>query len=276
MTETADNLPLIGAALTLETLVLHRDWLIADQRDLEIQDFCDPAIITSDWRPLARDISGILRDHTGRLGIHGPFWNLMIDAFDPDIAAIVRKRLDQGLDVCAELGATQMVVHSPFTTWDYHNLDNYPAARREKQDRVIANLEDALRRAEGLGVTLVMENIEDKDPMARIDLVRAIDHANLRVSIDTGHAYYAHISTNAPAVDYYIAAAGDLLAHVHFQDADGYADRHWAIGEGTIPWAGIFRHLTDHPAQPRLILELADQHGNIPSARYLADQGLAR
>jgi len=41
-------------------------------------------------------------------------------------------------------------------------------------------------------------------------------------------------------VDYFIKAAGNALERIHLQDADGYADRHWALGQGTICWESIF------------------------------------
>ena len=56
--------------------------------------------------------------------------------------------------------------------------------------------------------------------------------------------------------------AGDMLTHVHLQDTDGFADRHWAPGEGNMPWAPVFRALGRLNANPRLILELRN-HDNV-------------
>ena len=67
------------------------------------------------------------------------------------------------------------------------------------------------------------------------------------------------MSTGAPPVDYYVDAAGDMLTHVHLQDTDGYADRHWAPGDGTMRWAAVFRALGRLSSNPRLILEVQDQ-----------------
>lgn len=54
--------------------------------------------------------------HGGRLRIHGPFWGFTVASKDPEVRALVRRRMDQGLDAAAELGAIQMVIHSPYTT----------------------------------------------------------------------------------------------------------------------------------------------------------------
>ncbi len=56
----------------------------------------------------------------------------------------------------------------------------------------------------------------------------------IRISIDTGHAEYARGANGAPPVDYFVKSAGELLNYIHLQDADGYADRHWVTGEGTL------------------------------------------
>ena len=73
-----------------------------------------------------RRSAGCFDGYTGRLGIHGPFWGFKIDSQDPLIRSVVTRRLLQGLEACEMVGATQMVIHSPFTTWDYNNLDINP------------------------------------------------------------------------------------------------------------------------------------------------------
>ena len=275
--DPAADLPVLGAAMPVRCLETYRDWLVAGQRDLELQDFTRAEPLNGDgWRAAAARARELLSGHTGRLGIHGPFFGFTIATEDPDVRAVVRRRMDQGLDVCEELGATQMVIHSPYTTWDHANLDNLPTGRQGVVDRVHAALEAAVPRAEALGVELVIENIEDKDPALRVDLARSFDSQAVRVSIDTGHAHYAHVSTGAPPVDRYVLAAGAMLGHVHLQDADGYADRHWAPGDGTVLWASVFRAIAALPVRPRLILELRD-HAEIPrGAQHLAALGLAR
>jgi sugar phosphate isomerase/epimerase len=169
-----------------------------------------------------------------------------------------------------------MVVHSPFTTWGHNNYDNYPNGRAGVIDRVHDSIDASVTRAERLGVELVIENIEDKDPADRVRLVQSFDSKQVRVSIDTGHAHYAHGSTGAPPADRYVTAAGDLLAHVHLQDADGYADRHWAMGDGTVRWPAIFKALAPLTSNPRLIIELRDHSEILRGAQHLINLGLAR
>jgi sugar phosphate isomerase/epimerase len=232
-------------------------------------------VLDGSWRETVGAINTVLDGYQGRLGIHGPFWGLKIDSQDPLIRKVVTTRLLQGLEIAECLGATQMVIHSPFTTWDYNNLDLYPDGREDVVERVRLTLAEVIVRAENTGCEIVIENIEDKDPHARVLLARALASPQVRVSLDTGHAHYAHGSTGAPPVDYYVAAAGDLLSHVHIQDADGFADRHWAPGEGSIRWAAVFRALSRISSNPRLILELRDHADVLGGAAYLKRLGLA-
>ncbi|MBP1849909.1 sugar phosphate isomerase/epimerase family protein [Rhizobium halophytocola] len=270
------DLPIVGAALTLDSLDTHRDWLIERQRDLELQDFIDAEILDGDWHPLVTRLRALLDGYQGRMGIHGPFWGFTIASEDPDIRAVVTKRLLQGLEVCEALAATHMVVHSPFTTWSYTNMTKDPGAFEDVIERCHMTLAEAVRRAESIGCNLVLENIEDRDPAHRTLLANSFGSEAVSVSLDTGHAHCAHISHGAPPVDYYVRIAGNRLRHVHLQDVDGYADRHWSLGEGNIRWHSVFEAIADLQSEPRLILELRDHDRIRDSAAYLADLGLAQ
>lgn len=267
--------PILGAALTIGELERLHNWVMERNRDLELQEFGYAQVLEGDWRPLADRYKNLLSGHQGRVGIHGPFWGFDIAPHDPDIRVIVRKRLLQGLEVCEALGATHMVVHSPFTTWDYNNLDGAPGERDALFLRCHKAMADAVKRAEDIGCEIVIENIEDIDPRDRIALAQSFNSANVRISVDTGHAHYAHVSNGAPPVDYFIISAGKQLAHVHLQYADGHADRHWAPGEGTILWRSVFDAVARHCDNPRLILELKDKGKLVQAASYLEDLGVA-
>ncbi len=282
MVQGLNSRPVLGVAVKLEDLERIaglREFVLKRQRDLEIQDFIAVDALRQDWRPIAERSHKILDGHTGRIGIHGPFLGFALDTPDPDVRAIVKARLNAGLDACAAIsrarGGAHMVVHSPFLTRHWYNRDTRPAGVDEVTEHVHLSLGDAVKRAETEGITIVIENIEDKDPLDRVVLARSFASPAVAVSLDTGHAHYAHGVTRAPPVDVFVRTAGDALAHVHVQDADGFADRHWAIGEGTICWPAVFRALGELPEMPRLMLELADARGLMPSAAWLNELGLA-
>lgn len=269
------TLPTLGAALDRDSLRQHIDWLREAPRDLELQHFVDAETLDGDWSGLADEVNRLLDGHQGRRGIHGPFWGFSIASYDPEVRRIVARRMDQALDVCAAVHGSHVVIHSPFTIWGYNHRGLYP----KDTDRMLSAARDALgaalTRAEDMGVTFVLENIEDVEPADRAMLCEALGWQALELSVDTGHAQYAHVSTGAPPVDFFIRAAGSRLGHIHLQDADGFADRHWQIGHGTILWPAVFSAIAQTGARPRLILELRDKAGVLPSAHYLRSLGIA-
>jgi sugar phosphate isomerase/epimerase len=267
--------PILGAALDHGSLADHRDWLLEAPRDLELQSFVDAEVLDGDWSGLASETKRLLDGHVGRLGIHGPFWGFTVASYEPEVRRIVTRRFHHALDVCEAIGGTHVVIHSPFTTWGYNHRGLYPNDTERTVSAARETLGPVLARAEGMGVTFVLENIEDVEPADRAVLCAALDWQALELSVDTGHAHYAHVSTGAPPVDFFLRAAGSRLGHVHLQDADGFADRHWQIGHGTILWPSVFQAIAETGANPRLILELRDKAGVIPSARYLQSLGLA-
>ncbi len=269
------DLPIIGAQLSVLDLDRHRDWLFEKDRDLELPEFCLADVLRSPdpFIDMAKDK---LDGWNGRLGIHGPFSGFRLDVKDRDLRAVVQARLDQALAVCETLGAVQMVLHSPYDHWDFHNLDNGPKDREARIAAILACLAPALQRAADTGVEMVLENIQDIDPGDRAALVAAADSPALRLSVDTGHAHWAHTICAAPPADRFIAAAGEALGHVHLQDSDGYADRHWSLGEGNIGWHAVFAALAGLKTRPHLIVEINDFGKVQDSVAHLAALGLAQ
>ena len=65
------------------------------------------------------------------------------------------------------------------------------------------------------------------------------------------------------------------MGHVHLQDADGYADRHWAPGEGTVNWYAVFRALREDAPQARLVLEMRNPDDVAKGFAHLKAIGVA-
>ncbi|OOY29747.1 sugar phosphate isomerase [Thioclava sp. L04-15] len=272
----AKDLPVLGAALSLDMFAHHRDWILADQRDLELQSFCWPNSSDADLRKMVARAKELLDGYEGRLGLHGPFTSFNIDCADPEIIEVIRTRMLRVLEITAELGGDQMVIHSPYSLWKETDLQQNPAIGFIQVERVRYVLTPVIDRAEELGVTLVIENVEDITPGLRVDLAAKMKSKAVKVSLDTGHAQFMHRRCGAPPVDVFVHAAGTALQHVHLQDIDGYGDRHWHPGEGTIAWHSVFTALNKLPEMPRLILEVNDEVGLRKGADYLASLGLAR
>lgn len=264
----------IGACLRAEEIAAHRNWLFEADRDIEIQGFTSLAALTTERDDRVAATRAALDGHRGRLGMHGPFEGLDMDNKDPEVQPIITRRFMAALEAAEAIGAQQMVLHSPYTRWYRNNLHNKPGYAANVLERVHRIMAPVVARAEETGVTLVIENIFDASPEVRREMVESFDSDALALSIDTGHAHLARHMSGAPPVDYFVRDAGALLRHVHVQDLDGHADRHWAPGEGTIEWDAVFRALADCVGDPHLVLELRNK-ADIPKGfAYLEQLGL--
>ncbi len=269
-------LPVVGAAMPSSKLPEYREWLLAGQRDLEIQDPAELGFLDTDWQPIVKHIRSQLDGHTGRVGVHGPFWGLPIAAMDSKIRIAVKERLKQSLDFCAELGATHMVVHSPL---DFLGTPYLPLSRYGGLDLlgiIHSTLEEAVAYATSIKCALVIETIYDRDPLPWIEMIKSFDSQYVCASVDVGHVFINQ-KLGAPPPDYWVRHADMWLGHVHLQDSDGYADRHWVPGDGDINFKAIFDALSTLEHNPRLIIEVVDKGGSIlKAAKWFEEQDLAR
>lgn len=269
-------MPRLGVAVEYHYFETLGDWIFEHNRAVEIQDFAMSVLQASDTKSLVEKYSKLLSGYMGDIGIHGPFIGFDIASGDAEIRAVVKKRLLQGLDVAEALNATHMVIHSPFNQWLTQNTWNFEWLRPQIFESALDLLAPAVKRAEDIGCMLVLENINDVVPSDRRMLAEAVDSPNFKLSVDTGHAHLVHGSNGAPPVDYFLKDAGEMLAHVHLQDADGYADRHWIPGEASILWTSVFDAIAAMEKQPRLIIEVFNNIHRIPDAvRAFEARGLA-
>ena len=265
----------IGACLTSDEIAAHRDWLFDDARDIELQDFGSYTALTTELEDRIAAARAALDGHAGRRGIHGPYEGLDMDNKDAELRPLITARFLKALEAADRVEARQMVMHSPYTRWYHKNRLAKPDYPEEKLARIHDVMLPVVRQAEALGITLVIENIFDADPAHRREMVESFNSKAIALSIDTGHAHLARRMSDAPPVDYFVRDAGDLLAHVHIQDLDGHADRHWAPGEGEIHWPEVFRALAECRSAPHLVLELR-RKSEIPAGfAYLKNLGLA-
>ena len=270
------TMPRLGVAVEHSYFETLGDWIFEDNRTIEIQDFAMSVLDRDDTASIIKKYKTLLDGYDGEIGIHGPFIGFDISSGDPEIRKVVKKRLLQGLETAQALNATQMVVHSPFNQWLTQNRWNFEWLRRQVFESALDTLEPVVKRAEEIGCTLVLENINDIVPSDRRMLADAVGSPNLKLSVDTGHAHLVHGSNGGPPVDYFIKDAGEMLAHLHLQDCDGYADRHWLPGEGSILWTSVFDAIAAMENQPRLIIEVIRNIHRIPDAvRALKARGLA-
>ena len=266
------TLPVVGASLYARELELYLPWLMESQRDVEIRDFSNFTALDGDWHAVVQTVKQRLDGHQGRLGIHGPMENLTLAAQEKRARTLIQDRFKQSLEICAALEATHMVIHSPLI------FIGAPVSNKHKNQFIelsLKTMHDIVKIAEAQKCTLVIENIYDRSPQILSELVQSFKSDYVRQSLDCGHAYVSAAQGGAPP-DQYIYEAKELLTHVHLQDTDGYTDRHWHIGSGSVHWGSIFAALRQVNVQPRLILELFHKPSLYRSVDWLKANGLAQ
>ncbi len=269
------TIPVVGAAIPSHKLSQHIEWVLSAQRDLEIQDATDPICLDGDWRERTQRIRSMLDGYTGRLGIHGPFQGLDIGCSDPAVQALVQRRMLQGLEFAGQIGAKQMVIHSPFMNFGTGFSAINPKSYVHTVDYARRTLEPVITLASQIGCTLVIETIQDLNPRILREFVLAFESPWVQHSIDVGHVRIG-MTRGGASITEWIRQNGDILRHVHLQDTDGTYDWHHRLGVGDINFTAIFAELQLLAHQPRLILEMRN-HDDIPASwQYLIERGLAR
>jgi len=269
------TLPIVGVALPSQHIPTYFDWIMAEQRDLEIQDMVDPDVIDGDWHARAHEIHTLLQPHTGRRGIHGPFYGIDIGCKDRAIQAVVQQRLLQGLEFAHIVGASHMVIHSPFMAFGSPFSAIQPKTLASTIQIANQIMAPVVAKAAEIGCMLVIETIQDQHPQHLRSLITSFNSPWVRHSIDVGHVRITMTRGGATNAEW-IRQNGDLLAHMHLQDNDGSYDAHLGLGQGDINFPSIFGALQEFTHHPRLILELSNHHDIVQSWHYLKNLGLAR
>jgi len=269
------TLPILGVSLPSEHLSAFCAWIIADQRDLEIDDPFYSNMLDNDLSDLSQTIRQLLTGYQGRLGIHGPTEALPILCDDTRVIAIVQQRLMQALEFARSIHATQMVLHSPFSGFGHpQSVHSVGMGLHTEISMVHGVLDPIIAQAASQGCQIVLEVCSDVHTRPLIELVRSFDTPQLRLSIDVGHAHIMQLF-GGPTPDQWIHDAHDLLAHLHIQDTDGHFDHHWAPGDGTICWHAVYRALDRYNITPRMILEVSP-HDVLRGHTYLHQKGFVR
>jgi sugar phosphate isomerase/epimerase len=134
--------------------------------------------------------------------------------------------------------------------------------RRAALGRGLGNLAE---HARGTGVIVCVENmppgVHPGSRMAELaELVTELDHLELRLALDTGHA---NLTASAAAET---LAAGSLLATTHVHDNNGRQDSHEPPGHGTIDWPEWGRMLDSVGYRGPILLECIRHLRHDPSS----------
>ena len=121
-------------------------------------------------------------------------------------------------------------------------------------------LAEMVSAAERLNITICLENMMPHNMLG----VEPDDFSelfstfpSLRLTLDTGHANIAdHSRTRLVEL---VERFGNRIGHLHFSDNYGMRDDHLSLGEGTIKFKQLIRHLKATNYNDTLTLEIFEQ-----------------
>lgn len=205
-------------------------------------------------------VAKILRENGIRPTVHAPFCDLSPGAFDGLVREASLRRLEEALEVARFFEPEVVVLHS-----GYH-----PGYHKERQsawqELLRPGLERLVKRAEGLGLRLALENVFEPYPELLTQVVEAIDSPALGYCFDAGHALAFARSSWEP----WLSAFKGRLFELHVHDNDGSWDDHLVPGRGKIPFPEIFAFLRKEGLSPAITYEAHREEDVLPGLAYLA------
>ena len=226
---------------------------------LEVDEFCtamdmdDPALLAP------RD--DLVRGYGSRARVfHAPYSELFPCAIDPEARALARRRLDQAAALAGSYGIRRLVAHGNFLPHVY-----FPIWYVEQSigfwKEFLADKPADFR--------LYLENVLDPEPALLRDIVVGVDDPRCRLCLDVGHANVDCVSQTPPLR--WLEDWAPLLGHVHLHNNDRGGDRHWPLGEGSIPIEALLEALANHAPAASITLEQSSRTEE--SLFWLAERG---
>ena len=217
------------------------------QLGIELMVFAFPHILDGDWQGTIARYRQLLQPIKLRT-MHGPFMDMAPGSPDRRINALCYERYQHAIRIASELEIPLIVFHANFiaaihnieyrTGWHQRNLDFWsPLADYSQQ----------------YGVTVAVENMWEFDPDIIGDLLKEINHPNLRACLDLGHA---NLFGEAVIFDHWLSALGELIVHTHMNNNDGKIDIHMGFDHGVLDYHQLLPQIRALPAHPTMTLEM--------------------
>ena len=184
--------------------------------------------------PNARDARKLVEDlgmpFDSMHGVFGP----QFDPSSPDetVRKFAVETYKQEGELALLLGGPVVVVHpAPIAPDMKISLQQ----RAQREGPFQKSLDELAVVGESQGVVFVVENLPGNyyfgsDPVRLAQIVRKMNHPNIRMCFDTGHAHMT--GPVAAALD----AGRDVITYLHVHDNNGFIDSHHVPGRGNLPW----------------------------------------
>lgn len=190
-----------------------------------------------------------------KLSIHLPYTVNIAD-----IIGTIRNSNVTYLKECIALAKKIKATHITSHLGNFYWFPSEKGMRRKALQRYIKNLHKVLEDCEESKINIALENVvaipHGSDFYLLGDSIEDFkyiysntDSKYLKFCLDTGHANMGEGATE------YIKNFSEKLVCVHYHDNTGNNDEHLPVGEGSIPWQDVAKHLGNIKYRGPLISE---------------------
>jgi sugar phosphate isomerase/epimerase len=234
---------------------------VANDLGIELMAFAYPDTLDGDWRGVVERYKTLLQPVRGMITMHGPFMDMASGSPDAQINEVCKGRFRHALRIAHDLGAQIVVLHANFIAAIH--TEEY---RSGWQKRNVAFWGDIADYAQQLNVTVAVENMWEFDPDIIGDVLKTVDHPNLRACLDVGHA---HLYSKVPFTEW-LDSLAPYLVHMHMNNNDGVTDFHRGLGRGVLDYPMLLSKIRTLPNPPSITLEMdavEDMEASLPFFR---------
>ena len=230
---------------------------------IELMAFSLPSVLDGEWRRREREYRAALADVPGKISIHGPFMDLVSGSPDERINMVSYGRYEHAIRIADLLGVRQVVLHA-----NYIGLLHNEAYRQGWHQRNVDFWGPLGDYARAYGVVVAIENMWEYDPTIISNLLRELDHPNLKACIDVGHA--SLFSDPEVTLDDWLAALSPWVIELHLNNNNGVMDEHYGFDweQGALDYAALLPKLRAQLASPDMVLEMDRVADMKASLRY--------
>ena len=224
---------------------------------IEIAEYCTAWNIDLHFTETHAAVTKKLEGVENRI-LHAPFNELFPCAIDLKVRDIARSRYTEAIALARRYGAKKVVIHGGHNPWLY-----YPVWYVEQS---IPFWQDFMKTVPD-SIEICLENVLEDEPYMLRDIVKAVDHPQLKLCLDVGHA---NAYSKVPVLTW-LREFAPWLSHLHIHNNRGASDEHNALYDGTIPMADFIKAADDLCPGVTFTMELYD---SVPSVRYLLDENI--
>ena len=212
---------------------------------VELMTFAYPDVLDGNWKQTVSTYNAILRPIRAPITLHGPFMDLVSGSPDELINHLSTQRYQHAIYIASELGIKVVNLHANFIGSLHNN-----SYRRGWHERNVGFWHGMAEIAKSNGVTIVLENMWEYEPSIIGDVLREVNHPNLKACLDVGHARV--FGDKHHTIADWINHLTPWLIHTHLNNNNGIIDEHYGFDweDGVLDYNDIlpmFRKLENPP-----------------------------